>query len=161
MLSTLAFSLSTFLMFSGIYVGIALSRIAKEELKAGKYFLITLKNVLLVLIWLAFLIGASFSMLSLVASGAFLLLILLRWKLRWNLDSGIIDYFFFSLITFFISAGKNSFFIAAALIFVYGFPAGSLMRIKPGMRAMLIAPFRYIHFPIIANILFLSIAYTF
>lgn len=160
MLSSAAFILSTCLMFSGIYAGITLRNIAKEELKAGKNILIALKNLLLVFIWAVFLIGTSYSVISLTITGTFLALTLLRWKLHWTFDFGMILYFFFSLISFFTSVNQGLFFISGALIFLYGFPAGSLIPVKRGMRAMLIAPLRYAHFLIIANALFLAITYT-
>ena len=110
--------LGIMIIFIGIIIGIILGKITKEELKPGKKYILFFKNVLLAGI---FVVSIAYSLNIIMSIVLVLILIyLLIFKFKFN---DIIVYASFAFIYFIIS--KNI--LLPVLMFIYGFPTGSLM----------------------------------
>lgn len=113
----------------GIFCGAGLGYIAKEELKPGAKYLILFQNFLAVLIF-AFAVYLKQTHL-IVISAIFAFGIIFRTRLARAPKTKFyfIAYFLLGLI-FSGSISKESFVLMSSLIFLFGFPAGSLVFMK-------------------------------
>lgn len=122
----LNYILATLITFSGLFVGLILAIIAKEELKPGKPYLILLQNLVfsLIIFFLLFFNNLAIWLAILMALLTFIFLL----KSKIN---PIATYLFLALI---FNAALRSllkvFVLEAALIFIYGIPTGSLLTYK-------------------------------
>src|SRR3989338_7359513 len=111
----------------GIVAGLLLSYIAKEEIAAGKKYFILLYRVIFVLlsgIVAYFLYPPSFNLLILFI---FFAIVLLALDLKKSSSYAFYAHYLLFLIGYFLS-GKPV--IVAAILFLYGLPVGTLIRIK-------------------------------
>ena len=117
--------------FSGIGLGYALARIAPEELDAGKKWFILLKNAL----YFAAFVPAIFFNLDYYFSLALILVVLsLGFFVALSyIKSGlkeIVVYMLFSLVFYFSLRNEVTFVLSSSFIFLYGLPAGSLLKTR-------------------------------
>ena len=111
---------------SGLLAGLILSRVAREELASGKkYFILMYRMIFfLLLLSITYFLSSRISVsLVFVAFGVMLLALDFRRYLR---SMFIIHYLFF-LAGYFISVQQL---IIAAILFLYGLPIGTLLRLK-------------------------------
>ena len=112
---------------AGLLSGVALSYIASEELAAGQKYFIYLRSVLFILLSLAILYSLYSSFLFLVP--LFFVLFAILFVVDLKIESAmayLFHYLAFLTAYFLIQDGI----LIAALLFLYGFPAGTLLRIK-------------------------------
>lgn len=102
------------IVYLGVFIGFKLSRIAREEIKPGKNYLITLQYILLfaALLWFFF-SGSAAELKYKIVIAVVLVAVHLLLK---N------DYIVLGLVF-----GFKPDFLMSALVFLYGFPAGSLL----------------------------------
>ena len=111
----------------GVLAGMLLSHIAQEELAAGKKYFIIIYRIIFVLlsgIIAYFLSILSFKVLIIFVFSA---IVLLTIDLKRPSPYAFYAHYFFFLIGYFLS-GKPL--IVAAIIFLYGLPVGTLVRMK-------------------------------
>jgi len=108
--------------FLGLYAGVALSYIAPEELKMGKKYFEWILNVLLFLLVVVLLKGFNF---YIIPAGIIALMVM---PILVKADRKYI-YPLLPVVAL-VSSGSNYFMYAMALIFLYGFPLGSLYCVK-------------------------------
>lgn len=127
----LTYSLTALITFSGLFIGKALAHFAAEEMVAGrKYFLLMHKIIFVVIV--ALLINAL-NLNPFFRAVIYLVLLAALFFLR-MIRSEII-YPLLGLIFFFGS--KTELFMAiSSLIFIYGFPTGSLLAKKHNILKM-------------------------
>ena len=112
------------LSLAGLLAGVILSYIAQEEVSAGrKYFIITYR-VIFILLLFAITWFLSFPLIIFFLFSAIILFALDLKKYYWFMF--IVHYVFF-LAGYFLS-GKQV--IVAVVLFLYGRPVGTLLRIK-------------------------------
>ncbi|MBN2421148.1 hypothetical protein JXB27_02620 [Candidatus Woesearchaeota archaeon] len=99
--------------YLGVFIGLLLSKIAKEEVSAGKQNLINLEHLLRLLIIIVF-----FVMLPTTIVNKFVVAVIL-FVLAMFVKK---NYYLFGLML-----GMNPNFIMSSLVLIYGFPFGSLM----------------------------------
>ena len=144
----LSYTLTACLMFASVFIGIALAKIAKDEVKQGKKYIAVFQKILLFLIFF-FAIVFSESMIARILIGV-VLIYLFSSKFSFN---DIIAYCSFGLIYALFSAN----YIILALIFLHGFPAGTLLAEKCKTSSVQNAVSRYIWIIPVAVLLFLVI----
>ena len=120
----LNYSLISLISFLGLLVGILLAFSAKEELKPGKKYFMWMQKIILLLI-LIFLLN-FFNMALYLKVIIYTLFIFL---MAINIKSQII-YLVLGIIFFISSKNPELFIINSVLIFLYGFPSGSLFAKK-------------------------------
>jgi hypothetical protein len=120
----LNYSLISLISFSGLLVGMLLAFTAKEELDPGKKYFILLQKLILLLI-LIFLL--NFFNINLYLR--IIIYILFIFLITINIKSQII-YPILAVVFFLSSNDINLFITNSILIFLYGFPTGSLFAKK-------------------------------
>jgi hypothetical protein len=141
----LNYFLVSLIVFAGLFCGWLVGIIAKEELKPGKKYLALLEKFLFSAVFLIAIIFVVNNMwLSIIFVGALVYLLGTDGPIK-----EIIIYVLFG-ITLYLSV-ERLFLLQAALMFVYGFPAGSL---EKGIKDIII---KYVWFIPIAVLLFLVI----
>ena len=120
----LNYSLISLISFSGLLVGIILAFTAKEELKPGKKYFMLMQKITLLMI-LIFLLN-FFNINLYLRITIYVLFILL---MAINIKSQII-YPVLGIVFFISSKNPELFIINSILIFLYGFPTGSLFAKK-------------------------------
>ena len=106
------------LAFSGLFVGYILARIAKEEVKQGKKYLLALKNTVEIISGLAFLylVWGDLTLLASFAIGLILCLIIRR------------EFFYLGLVVALsLYLEKEGFLLIASLVFIYACMYGCLI----------------------------------
>ena len=119
--------LAPIISFLGFPIGLFLSFVSPEEMKPGKKYFKLLQNLLLVLILFFvfdyYLIPLAISILITVA----VFLGVFYWQ---NKYKGIILYTLLAVFLYFSSKNYSLFALESSLIFMYGFPAGSLIKCR-------------------------------
>ena len=121
----------------GILFGYLLAKIAPEELKDGRKYFLLMKKILFVALFLIinyyFLINKSYSYLvtfTILCIILFLIDLKLNLKLKLKLKSQymeIANYIVF-IIPYFLIPQINFQLLIASLMFIYGFPIGTLLK---------------------------------
>ena len=133
MVNLLQFSLTLIIVYASLFIGYALSIIAKEEIKPGKKYFDALKKILMITIfflpiiltkgnvWLVrvAIIGIGFTI------GVHII------KMKFDLD--MLYYPLFGILLALVANNKNILITQASLIFLYGLPVGSTLR-KPNTK---------------------------
>jgi len=115
----LAYSAAALIAFSGIFAGAFLTFFTKEEMPtARKYFPWLQKALFLVMIAIFF---NFFKVNGIIMLIAYILILFMIVKKQ------TLDYYpLLAIIFFLLGQGNESLFMISALIFIYGFPTGSL-----------------------------------
>jgi hypothetical protein len=141
----LNYFLISLVVFAGLIGGWLVGIIAKEELKPGKKYLVLLEKFLFSAVFLiAIIFVVNNIWLSIIFVGALVYLL--------GTDGPVKDILVYVLfgVAFYLSV-ERLFLLQAALMFVYGFPAGSL---EKGVKEIIV---KYAWFIPIAVLLFLVI----
>jgi len=121
----LNYILTLLITFLGLGCGATLALLAEEELSTGKKYFIMIKHFLLVVIVAMFLY--FFDLNRIIAVMLVIIVFILLYMS--NVESHFI-YAFLSFIFFFSHFNQKLLVIESALIFLYGFPEGSLFVIQ-------------------------------
>lgn len=147
MMELLPYSLSALVAFSGVLVGAFLAMTAREEMPTGRKYFPIFQKVLLIAIAAVLLNHFSAPLIVKFAVYAALVLVLI--------GKHMLNFYPLLAVAFFI-LGQNSreLFMVSALVFLYGFPAGSMYFVR-NRRASLLktlgnASLRYAVFPVAA-----------
>lgn len=111
--------------FSGLFIGMLLGYLAKEELKPGKKYFIWLQNIILILAAILVLYAFQLHIILFILIGLVITLALIYFK-----PKAIIGYIILATLILLIIEKTNFFILISSLIFLYGFPAGSLILTK-------------------------------
>ena len=132
MITSLPFVLSLIIIFSGLLAGIALARIAKEEARAGTKYFAWIKKIILAMVFPLFLLLTKFSLATVSLTIIFLGTLYL-WKNRiFKFDQDIANYLLFGILLGLSSNNPELFPIEGSLVFLYGLPTGTLIKIDKG-----------------------------
>lgn len=128
MIAFLPLFLSLILIFSGLFAGIALAFIAREEARSGAKYFAWIKKIILAMVFPLFLLLTKFSIASILLAilfvGAFFL-----WKKRiFKFDRDIVHYLLFGILLGISSNNPELFQVEGSLVFLYGMPAGTLIK---------------------------------
>jgi hypothetical protein len=160
-ITPLTYFLAMIVAALGIGVGVLLAFFAKEELESLEKYLSWLKKAL---ISLAAAAAAYFALGSwiygVLALAAMLVIVFLSQLKHFSLTSELGGYLMLGAVFFAASLNEGGFALVASLIFLYGFPAGSLLAkrmIKKNRLAIaLVALTRALAFICIASVLYLA-----
>ena len=117
----LAFIFSLF----GLFIGILLGYITKEELKPEKKYLIWMQNFILIIAAVLALYSFQLHIILFVSIGLIITVALIYFS-----PKAIIGYLILISLVILIFEKTNLFILTASLIFLYGFPSGSLILAK-------------------------------
>lgn len=126
--SFLTIILSIAFSLSGIIFGMILSLISPEEMLPGKRYFILLRRTLFAAISLSIVLSL-FGNIFLSLFFLIIFTILFLSESRFNNKSFYVIHYILFIIPYFLISEQNRS-ILASLIFLYGFPAGTLLRIK-------------------------------
>lgn len=116
---------------TGIVFGVILAMIAPEELQVGKKYFKIIKKTLFVLLF--FIINYSFYVSSqyilLILFSIITIVLFVIELTKWKQVYEIINYILF-LVPFFFVGGIENKMILATIIFIYGLPTGTMIKIK-------------------------------
>ena len=115
---------------SGVAAGVLLSYLAQEELAAGKKYFIMMYKVIFILLSSVityFLYFLSFRLLALFLFFAITLFLLDLKKPSYTFLYAYSVHYFLFLISYFLSSKQL---IIAAILFLYGLPVGTLLRVR-------------------------------
>jgi len=149
-MNLLPYSLSALVAFSGVIVGVVLALFAKEEMPTGKKYFPLIQKVLLIAIF-ALLLNHFKALLivKLVAYSA--LIFVLSRRMMFNL------YPLFAVAFFLLGQGSRELFTISTLVFLYGFPTGSMYVVRNRRMGLLKTlgkvSLRYAVFPVAAVVL--------
>ncbi len=138
--------LSSLVVAFGIFSGMILARVASEEIADGKRYFRIFKLVFAAGLGLLFIIFNKNIIMGLPLSIILIALVFFR------KDRPIYIYPFNGAILFFSQPEYPLFLISSILLFLIGFPAGSMLRGKKGLVEALVAVSAFIA---VANVLFL------
>ena len=148
-MNILNYSLTALISYIGLFVGFILALIAKEELKAGKKYFVTLQKIILLLIFI-FLLIFELSYIPLLLISIFIIIYLFKTKKSFN--ESLYIYILLGIIFYLSSKTLNLFIIESSLIFLYGIPTGTLLTKK---NETIINILKNISFIVVVIILFL------
>ena len=129
-MEVLTYFLTGIITYLGLGCGIGLAYIAKEELNDGRKYFILSQNIILPLIIFSFLYFLKVNLIIDITLSIISFICLYYFNNLKN-DNFKKNFYYIYLILgiiFFISSKNNNFFIVeSSLIFLYGFPTGSLI----------------------------------
>ncbi|MBN2112307.1 hypothetical protein JW707_04385 [Candidatus Woesearchaeota archaeon] len=132
----LNYILASLIVSLGLICGVILGFIAKEEIKPGRKYLIFLQYAIVaVILVLTVYFRFDIEIVFLLVAGIFF--VLYRTRLKKQIMPEI--YVLFAVI--FASAKAESFIVQSSLIFLYGFPTGSLMVMEKNWLKKVLVPF--------------------
>ena len=147
--------LASVIAFSGLFMGLLLAHIAKEELKQGKKYFVILQKIILILIMIF--LNTKYYIL-IIAS--ILLIFILKNYLKKQIPEIPLYYLIFGIIFFFASRNPAILAIQSSLVFLYGLPTGTLYyKRKLTMSIMEILKNTTFFIPIIALFLLKQLLY--
>lgn len=121
----LNYVLALILSFSGVFVGMFLGYIAKEELKPGKRYFIWIQNIILILAAIFVLYSFHLNIILFILIGLIITLGIIYFK-----PKAILGYLFLAILFFLSMRNTSLFMLTSSFIFLYGFPTGSLIFAK-------------------------------
>ena len=128
MITLFTYYVSVVIVFLGLYCGVFLGFIAEEEIKPGKKYMHAFLNVLLTLIALTIIWFLKAPWIVLV-----ICMVLLYYLFHLITKKSMfvqIAYFLFGVLVFASTISKEFFLISSSLMFLSGFPIGSMYVLK-------------------------------
>jgi hypothetical protein len=111
--------------FSGLFVGMGLGYIAKEELKYGKKYFLWMQNIVLILAAIFVLYSFHLHIILFILIGLLATLAVIYFR-----PCIVIGYLILAVL-FCLSIGNtNLFILTSSMVFLYGLPTGSLFLIR-------------------------------
>ena len=111
--------------FSGLFIGMLLGYIAKEELKPGKEYFIWMQNIILILAAIFVVYSFQLHIILFILAGLMITLALIYFR-----PKAVVGYIILAFLILSIIEKNNFFILISSLAFLYGFPAGSLILIR-------------------------------
>jgi hypothetical protein len=111
--------------FSGLFIGLLLGCIAKEELKPGKKYFIWLQNLILIIAAVFVLYSFKLHIILFILTGIILTLALIYLQ-----PKAVVGYVILGILIVLILEKTDFFLLTSSLAFLYGFPTGSLILVK-------------------------------
>ena len=124
-MEVLNYLLALVFSFSGIFIGMFLGYIAKEELKPGKQYFLWMQNIVLILSVIFVLYSFHFNVVLFVITGLVITLGIINFN-----PNGIMGYVFLAILIFLSIGNTNLFILTSSMVFLYGLPTGSLFLIR-------------------------------
>jgi hypothetical protein len=153
----LIFFLTLIVSFIGLYAGLVLARVAREELKSGKRYFVFMQQVLL-LIMIALM--AYFYKLYVVGIIIVVLIAALLYFLR-KVDISRIIYSVLGAAFTFSFYSQQLFYLTASLVFIYGFPTSSLIYLnEKNKKAWFLIKkvfFNYFYYLVVALVIYFAL----
>jgi hypothetical protein len=123
--------LPVIICFLGIYCGVAVGKIAEEELKDGRKYFIILENVIFSLIVFFTVVQVSqsipFAILGLIAGYALMKIMKIKHTYKTSITYFIFGFLLiYGMNAFLTDSTKLIYPAIVTLVFLYGFPAGSI-----------------------------------
>jgi hypothetical protein len=122
-MSFIGYSLASLICFGGLILGIILANITKEELKEGRKYFMGLQNIFFALIIFFLLYFNTNIYLAVVVSFTVLVLLIFLKQPKMS----YMAYPLMAIVFYLSSKSTETFIIESSLIFLYGFPTGSLL----------------------------------
>ena len=110
------------IIFAGFAAGLILGRIAREELGLGRKYLLIFQNFLISAIFVIGAFSIQSTALRIILSAVLLYLVVFDYAFNW-----IIAYASFTAIYLLVPDSLNLIILLSSLMFLYGFPTGSLI----------------------------------
>ena len=151
-MNILNYSLTALASYIGLFMGLILALISKEEIKPGKKYFIFLQKAILSVIFIVLFIFLKLNYIVVLLLIACIIIYITKKKKEFN--DTIYTYILLSAIFYLSSKNINLFIIEASLIFLYGLPTGTLLTTKDKKQTT-INILKNIPFILIAIILFL------
>ncbi len=148
-MNILNYSLTAVVSYLGLFVGLILALMAKEEMKDGRKYFLFLQKLILLLVFVFLLVFINLNYILVLLILAFILVYLLRRK-----NELMYIYIILGVIFYLSSKTLNLFVIESSLIFLYGIPTGSLLR-KRDEKGTVMGILKNVGFVIVAIVLFL------
>ena len=120
---TIQYTLVTLVAYLGLLAGVIISLLAKEELSAGRKYFVLLQHSLFVTTLLLTLYAHKTA--SWISYSLILIIVLVLTFARTK-NTSIVAYPVLGAILFLNRSASNTFFLTAALIFLYGMPTAAL-----------------------------------
>lgn len=117
------YSLGIAVIIAGLALGMILARIAKEELKPGKKYLLLFQNILVSAVFVSAVFSFESTFIKIILAAVLVYLVVFNYKFNW-----LVAYASFGFIYFSSLNNLNLVLLISALMFLYGFPTGSLIR---------------------------------
>ena len=114
----LSYMILLIIIFFGLFIGLLIGYMAKEELKPGKKYFDILKHALFIAILVVFFVKNP-SVVFII----FIAVLVIIFSFSRNRET---LYYYALAVIFFLSWHYNGFALLAPLIFLYGFPIGSI-----------------------------------
>ena len=111
--------------FLGVLAGLGLGYFAKEELRHGRKYFLWMQNIILVIAGIFVLYSLNLNLILFIVLGLALTLVLAYFE-----PNAIIGYGLLALLVFLSIGNDNLFILMTSLVFLYGFPTGSLFLIR-------------------------------
>ncbi|MBU0628151.1 MAG: hypothetical protein KKC75_03105 [Nanoarchaeota archaeon] len=134
-MNLLNYSLAALLSYLGLFAGLLLAIIAKEELKAGKKYFIITKKVIIALIFISIIFLAQLKHVLILIALLIITTSLVKYS-KTELVKTHYTYLLFSAIFYLSSKRLELFAVSSSLIFLYGLPAGTLLSYKTKKEAI-------------------------
>lgn len=125
-MNLISYSLAAVIVVLGFVCGIVLKLFTKEEMKAGRKFFIYMQYAIFAVI-IALMIYFRMNYVLIIIFLAVLIMLLSKSKMKKPFPSKI--YILFGML-FPVASMANDFILFSSLMFLFGFPAGSLMNLK-------------------------------
>lgn len=109
----------------GLFAGMLLGYIAKEELNPGKKYLVLMQNVILIIAAILVLYSFQLNIFLFIFIGLIITLIFIYAR-----PKTIIGYIILIFLVLLIFEKTNLFLLTTSLLFLYGLPSGSLILAK-------------------------------
>jgi hypothetical protein len=122
----LNYSLTAVVSYLGLFVGLALAFIAKEELKDGKKYFIFMQKVILSIVFVFLFVFDGLSYILVLLLIGCIVVYYLKNYLKKKFDDVFYNYIILAGVFLFSLKELNLFIIESSLIFLYGLPTGSL-----------------------------------
>ena len=118
------YALGFAVIIAGLVMGIILGRIAKEELKPGRKYLLLFQNILLSAVFVAAVFSFESMLAKIILAAILAYLVIFDYLFNWVLAYASFGFIYFS------SLNNINLILISALMFIYGFPTGSLLMAK-------------------------------
>ena len=119
--------LVSFLAYSGLFIGMSLAFIAKEEIKPGRKYFVFLKKILLSLIIVFLFALNKLDYIIILLALAIVLVYFYKLRVNKGFKEDFLIYLIFGAIFYLSYKNTNLFVIESSLMFLYGFPTGTLL----------------------------------
>ena len=119
--------LVSFLAYSGLFIGMSLAFIAKEEIKPGRKYFVFLKKMVLSLVIVFLFVLHKLDYIIVLPALAIVLVYFYKVRVNKGFNEDFLIYLILGAIFYSSYKNTNLFVIESSLMFLYGFPTGTLL----------------------------------